>query len=407
MAGEGQPPIDGPWTISQTTTCPPSFISIADLECAQDLADHTSPYDTECTWSAVTSPATSQYQLQTRRRNGDGTWTRPNLVAPTAARVVRKLVVGTYQARVQAYQPREGGWSDWTQPFEIVVPVPVAAPVGNCTASTSGLVSTITWTWSSAGTRDEYDITYTDPAEHPIGLSLWQDAGSRTAEGPVTMLTPGARYTVYVRAKNGPGISAHTEIGCAAPAPNGASQYAEVQKIAKLGDIEGGYTLQQFKNEKTPPDPTNPTTAPYPYLNWVDDDCSIPREDTIQGLTGWGNEYDPIVPGLPSAPLKEGCWRHDFAWRNLYRIEQKYSVDSWNQTTYSLSNNRLLADWHDICRATYYSGGASFFGFTVPIWLGFGLDCQVKSTTGWVLLVAATSVDSYSSNIEEVGYVQQ
>lgn len=30
------------------------------------------------------------------------------------------------------------------------------------------------------------------------------------------------------------------------PVPNGPSQYAEAQKIARLGDVEGRYTLQQF-----------------------------------------------------------------------------------------------------------------------------------------------------------------
>ena len=411
-------PIPNKPTYSETTTieCEATVPAPSDLECTQDLSDNMAPYETKCRWNAVTSPATSEYQLQTRRQKSDGTWTVPVSVTVTATSVVRSLVVGTYQARAQANLPREGEWSDWTEPFDVVAPSRPAAPIGNCASSTSGLESTITWTWNSAGPQAEYDITYTDPAEHPTGQSLWQDAGSRTTEGPVTGLTPSVRYSLYVRAKNKVGASASTEIGCDTPAPNGASQYAEVQKIARLGDVEGGYTLQQFKDEKNPQDPTNPTIAPYPYLNWADDDCSIPQGAIIQTITGWGNEFTPkapvngiptAIPGAPKAPLREGCWRHDFAWRNLYRIEQKYSVDSWNQANFDLSNARLKADWHDICATTYYEGGWSFFGFEIKVWAGFGLVCQRASTLASIALSAGASVGDYSTNIEQVGYVQQ
>ena len=284
-------------------------------------------------------------------------------------------------------------------------PTAPAVPVGDCLASTSGLISTVTWTWSSAGPQVTYELSYTDPSEHPQGQSLWQDIGSHTSEGPSTNLTAGAQYTIYVRAKNTVGTSTHTKITCDTPVPDGTSQYGEVRKIAHLGNITGGYTLQQFKDEKAPSDPNNPTIAPYPYLTWRDDDCSIQLGAIIQVITGWGDYYTPIVYiglipvpilGAPKAPLKEGCWRHDFAWRNLSRIQQRWpSVNSWNQTNYHRSNNRLKSDWHDICGTTYNL-----------LWISHRADCRFKSTLAWEALELGTSVEGYNSNADDTGYVQ-
>jgi len=384
------------WSSGFTVTPVPSSLS-----CTQDLSDSSSPYEVDCEWDRVTTPAVTAYQLQTRHRDGGGTWSSPaSPLVTRSSSVTHSFAVNTYQARVRTSLPSEGAWSDWTEAFHVVVPTRPALPVGNCTSSTTGVQSTVTWTWSSTGSQVTYEITFTDPSEHLAGQDLWQDAGSRRTEGPKSNLTPGAGYAVFVRAKNIVGTSDHINITCNTPAPNGPSQYAEVQKIAHLGSVTGGYTLQQFKDEKSPSDHTNPTVAPYPYLTWQDDDCSIPVRFLVRAITGWGNEYAPmIIPGVPvplapTAPLKEGCWRHDFAWRNLYRIEQRYAVDSWNQTNYNLSNSRLIADWHDICDATYTGPGQG----------DYAADCKQKSTLAWTTLVALSSVAGYSSDVGEIGY---
>ena len=392
---------DGNFTLTVTATIIPPAPS--GLKCFQDLADNAAPYDTECSWDAVVSdPMTSRYRLQTRYQSADGTWSLPATVNLDATRVTRALALGTYQARVQAALPSEGAWSSWSEPFDVVAPTRPAAPVGDCDVSTSGLESTVTWTWTSTGPQAEYDIAYSDPSQHPAGQSLWQDAGSRTAEGPTTGLTPGSQYVIYVRAKNIVGASTHIDFTCVTPSPSGIDQYALVRKMAHLGNIAGGYTLQQFKDAKNPSDPHNPAIAPYPYLTWRDDDCSVPSwlAVPVHIITGWGNEYDPVTPGAPTAPLKEGCWRHDFAWRNLARIELTLEIDTWNLRNYRLSNDRLKADWQDICEATYSL-----------VWVVQETDCKSKSTLAWrVLNSRGPSVDEYldeyALRVEDVGYVQ-
>ena len=392
---------DGGFALTVTATIIPP--APTGLGCYQDLADSAAPYDTDCTWDAVVSfPATSRYQLQTRHRNASGRWSLPATVNLGAASVTRSLALGAHQARVRAAQPITGVWSRWSEPFDVVFPTRPAAPVGACDATTSGLKSTVTWTWKSSGPQASYDITYSDPSEHPAGQSLWQDAGSRTAEGPVTGLTPHSLYVIYVRAKNTVGASPHVKITCKTPAPTGVDQYTVVRKIAHLGNIAGGYTLQQFKDAKNPSDPNNPTVAPYPYLTWRDDNCSVPKwlAVPVKAITGWGNEYIPSNPLAPRAPLKEGCWRHDFAWRNLARIEHNYGVDSWNQRNYNLSNDRLKADWNHICSNAY----------TFLLWWTIGNRCKLLSNLAWKVLASQGPsvdkyIDEYSPHADDVGYV--
>ena len=156
------------------------------------------------------------------------------------------------------------------------------------------------------------------------------------------------------------------------------------------------------EDAKNPSDPSNPTIAPYPYLTWRDDDCSVPAWLTVpvNAITGWGNEYNPS-PLAPTAPLKEGCWRHDFAWRNLARMELTLRIDTWNQTNYNLSNDRLKADWDDICSTTY----ATWW------WSSIRDDCRQLSRVAWrVLNSQGPSVDEYLNEYEskknDVGYIQ-
>ena len=130
----------------------------AGLECTQDLADLLAPYATECTWSAVTSTETSRYKLQTRWLNSDGTWTLPLSVTSPATSVVRALAARTYQARVQANQPTEGAWSDWTEPFEIVVPPP-PAPTGVVVECTTGNDVVVKWVPSSGASQYKVAVT--------------------------------------------------------------------------------------------------------------------------------------------------------------------------------------------------------------------------------------------------------
>ena len=103
----------------------------------------------DCDWDGVTTPSVSVYQLQISYRTTAGTWSAATTAATTATSTVRSLVVNTYRARVRAKLPGVGAWSNWTEPFEVVVPSRPSVPTGECVASTSGLDSTVTWTWSN------------------------------------------------------------------------------------------------------------------------------------------------------------------------------------------------------------------------------------------------------------------
>ena len=120
--------------------------------------------------------------------------------------------------------------------------------------------------------------------------------------------------------------------------------------------------------------------------------CARPKR-RYRGLTGQN----------PGAAAPSDLLRRDFSaqainqkWRNLWRIEHGWpSVDSWNQTNYNLSHNRLKEDWHDTCSVTY-----------TGVWYVYGVTCRGQSTLAWEALRAGTSVEGYSSNVGDVGYVQ-
>ena len=159
-------PIANKPAYSETTTaeCEPGPPPApAGLECTQDLTDLLAPYATECTWSAVTSTVTSRYRLQTRWLKSDGAWTLPLSVTSPATSVVRALAARTYQARVQANQPTEGAWSDWTESFEIVVPPP-PAPTGVVVECTTGNDVVVKWVPSSGASQYKVAVTARPPA---------------------------------------------------------------------------------------------------------------------------------------------------------------------------------------------------------------------------------------------------
>lgn len=92
-----------------------------------------------------------------------------------------------------------------------------------------------------------------------------------------------------------------------------------------------------------------------PWFDWSTDWCSAPLVEST------GRSFD----------FSEPCRRHDFGYRNLQLLDQRYGTgnDHWNSTTRKRVDKRLLADmkahcrtrvWHDRppCRAwaqTFYA----------------------------------------------------
>ncbi len=211
-------------------------------------------------------------------------------------------------------------------------------------------------------------------------------------------------------AHNRVGYGRWARLDCSQAAPSGAHQYAEVQKIAGIAKSGKSYNMKEFIAEKFPSNTRHSVSAPYQYLTWSDDNCSLGPAASlrwvVQRVTGFGNEFDPRTlttsiadlvryPFVPKAPFKHGCWRHDFAWRNLSRIEQKFpTIDSWNKKNYDATNAKLLSDWYDACDNTY----------TNALYRDFKADCRLTADDASDLLKLVTSVSGYRSNMNDIGY---
>jgi hypothetical protein len=100
------------------------------------------------------------------------------------------------------------------------------------------------------------------------------------------------------------------------------------------------------------------------------------------------------------------CQEH---WSEPIKVEVNgdwHDILMLNEVEVAHGNHCLLADWLDICSATYLSG-TSILGIPLPRWPLSGVECRSKSRVAWSLLVAGSSVGGYSTDIKEVGYVQQ
>ena len=285
------------------------------------------------------------------------------------------------------------------------------APKGHCSARTYTNTAYVSWSWAPIPTANRYFIYYSRGGRG-TQPPTWENIGLRTSYGSKLVL-PGPRHIIWVLAQNESGNSLLTRLDCPNAAPSGNHQYAEVKKIAGISSDATAYSIDEFLAEKFPSNIHHPTQAPYPYLTWNDDDCSLgsaePARRFVQKETGFGNEYDPpaelfgllrgplnFVRGAvaPKAPFKHGCWRHDFAWRNLSRIEQKFPfVDSWNQTNYNLTNSRLGSDWNQACKQTY--------NFLL---IDIRMACQATAKLALDVMILQTSVATYASNANDVGY---
>ena len=71
------------------------------------------------------------------------------------------------------------------------------------------------------------------------------------------------------------------------------------------------------------------------WYDWTTDGCSAP----LLGDTGWSYDF------------RRSCWRHDFGYRNLKRMEQRWGSGHtwWNATNRSMVDHRFLADMRAHC----------------------------------------------------------
>jgi hypothetical protein len=128
--------------------------------------------------------------------------------------------------------------------------------------------------------------------------------------------------------------------------PSPEKQYLEVKRLGATEQVAGVLTLDGFldvgRNHQTR----------YPYLSWGHDGCSNVPDSWSFKLwreTAYGH-WQLIETRV--IPAHEGCWRHDFNYRNLSRIQERVygGLYSWVQATKDASDNRFKTDLEGICR---------------------------------------------------------
>jgi hypothetical protein len=176
----------------------------------------------------------------------------------------------------------------------------------------------------------------------------------------------------------------------------------DVQEVGNTAS--GGLTLEKFLDARGSlcygahsscptdlNDPFDPPSAQYPWLPFITDRCSIP-EALVKGpaeVTEWlrsigvtwplpfpGARLVHLAPYLRDDPVfgdqtvmfVYACMRHDFNWRNLYRVEHHLKhTDAWNLSTRLKADTRLRYDLLELCNANSDSSktGAKYFTWRV------------------------------------------
>ena len=104
--------------------------------------------------------------------------------------------------------------------------------------------------------------------------------------------------------------------GCQAP--------AWAPEMRSLDNIVNSATMEQFLLVRSAPAGTA-----YATFDWSTDGCS--------------------VVGSGPYNFSKACWRHDFAYRNLKRIEAATGGDMWNERNKYVADKRFQYDLKDRC----------------------------------------------------------
>ncbi len=167
--------------------------------------------------------------------------------------------------------------------------------------------------------------------------------------------------------------------------------HADVKRLGNTGLDGAGATLEGFLDARGslcygahPTCPTNndnpfdPPSIEYPWLPFITDECSIPRglvEATEKGINLLNTLIRAIANpaslfsrtelvdlaqylrdhpkfGTQTVSLVFACMRHDFNWRNLYRVEHHLQHEgAWNNTAREQADERFHLDLRRLCDA--------------------------------------------------------
>ena len=131
--------------------------------------------------------------------------------------------------------------------------------------------------------------------------------------------------------------------------PTGERQHEEVQRFGHTGNVPNQLTLAEFVETRAI------EHLDHPYLTWTSDDCTLVRDEWHYWREATPADYaanqNTGTWVSTTLPVYRACWRHDFNWRNLSRIEHFVDprVDSWNKRARDNSDDQFELDLRVVC----------------------------------------------------------
>ncbi|WP_419839548.1 phospholipase A2 [Candidatus Poriferisodalis sp.] len=144
-------------------------------------------------------------------------------------------------------------------------------------------------------------------------------------------------------------VAAHGQLQLRTTMPTAERQHEEVQRFGHTGDVPNQLTLAEFVATRAD------EHLSYPYLTWTSDDCTAVRDEWVYWREATPADYAANQNTgrwvSITLPVYWACWRHDFNWRNLARIEHFVDllVDSWNKQARDDSDDQFELDLRVIC----------------------------------------------------------
>ena len=134
--------------------------------------------------------------------------------------------------------------------------------------------------------------------------------------------------------------------------PTGQWQYEDVQRLGHTGDAPDQLTLAEFVETRAN------HHGDYPYLTWSSDQCTGSPDERRFGIIDPDRElsadYHTGLIAYRIIRVYHACWRHDFNWRNLARIQHQVDpvIRSWNEDTKSDADMQIGEDIRTMCDIT-------------------------------------------------------
>ena len=238
------------------------------------------------------------------------------------------------------------------------------------------------------------------PASGPNQVQQLALTTARAAADPVLSPTLTAGDYLIEIAPTGTVTAGSFQLSVWVPSPQKA--HSDVQHVGNTGLGGAGMTLERFLDARgsicygahpTCPtdadDPFDPPSSTYPWLPFITDRCSIPQ-GLVEGIESLLNamilqhnspfttpvlvdlaQYirDHATFGTQTVSFVFACMRHDFNWRNLYRVEHHLQHgDAWNTTVRAHADERFNMDLKRLCDANRGSSPVTFrhYSWQVP-----------------------------------------